>query len=101
MAIKDGILPEFDHEMALARKCIERVAGDKLGWAPHEKSMTLGRLATHLAEIPKWAGTILNDAEFDMTDGSYTPHTAATVAEMLESAAGNDPARGRFATRPK
>jgi len=83
MAMKDGILPEFDHEMALARKCIERVADDKLGWAPHEKSMTLGRLATHLAEIPQWAGTILDEAEFNMTEGSYKPRNATTVAEML------------------
>jgi uncharacterized damage-inducible protein DinB len=54
MAMKDGMLPEFDHEMALTRKVIARVAEDKLDWAPHEKSMTLGRLATHVAEIPHW-----------------------------------------------
>ena len=83
MAMKDGMLPEFDHEMALTRKVIERVAEDKLGWAPHEKSMTLGRLATHVAEIPHWGQTILNDAEFNMTEGSYTPRTATTVAAML------------------
>ena len=83
MAMKDGILPEFDHEMALARKVLERVAEDKLGWAPHERSMTLGRLATHLAEIPQWSQTILNEPEMNMIAGSYTPHTAATVAEML------------------
>lgn len=83
MAMKDGMLPEFDHEMALTRKVIERVAEDKLGWAPHEKSMSLGRLATHVAEIPEWAQTILNEAEFNMTEGSYRPRTATTVAAML------------------
>jgi len=83
MAIKDGLLPEYDHEMALARKVIERVAEDKLGWKPHEKSMSLGRLATHAAEIPHWGQTILHDAEFNMAEGSYTPRTAGTVAEML------------------
>ena len=83
MAMRDGMLPEFDHEMALARKVIERVAEDKLGWAPHEKSMTLGRLATHVAEIPHWGQTILNDAEFNMAEGSYTPRIATTVAAML------------------
>jgi uncharacterized damage-inducible protein DinB len=81
--MKDGMLPEFDHEMALTRKVIERVAEAKLGWTPHEKSMSLGRLATHLAEIPHWGQTILSDPEFDMTEGSYTPQTATTVAEML------------------
>jgi uncharacterized damage-inducible protein DinB len=83
MAMKDAMLAEYDHEMAIARKVIERVNGEKLSWAPHEKSMTLGRLATHVAEIPHWGQTILQDAEFDMTEGSYKPRVAATVAEIL------------------
>jgi uncharacterized damage-inducible protein DinB len=83
MAIKDALLPEFDHEMALARKVIERVADDRLAWAPHEKSMTLGRLATHVSEIPQWSQTILNEPELNMVTGAYTPRTAANVAEML------------------
>jgi uncharacterized damage-inducible protein DinB len=83
MAMRDAMLAEYDHEMALARKVIERVNGDQLSWAPHEKSMTLGRLGTHLAEIPHWGQTILSDAEFDMTEGSYKPRVVTTVAEML------------------
>ncbi|MCX6552060.1 MAG: DinB family protein [Acidobacteria bacterium] len=85
MAIKDALLPEFDHEMALARKVIERVAEDRLGWQPHEKSMTLGRLANHVTEIPLWGHTILNDAEFDMTDGSHKPSAKDKVADMLSA----------------
>ena len=83
MPIKDALLPEFDHEMALARKVIERVNNEKFGWQPHEKSMTLGRLATHIAEIPMWGLTILNDAEFNMVSGDYKPAPAATVADIL------------------
>ena len=83
MAIVDALLPEFDHEMAVARKVLERVADDQLGWKPHEKSMSLGRLATHVAEIPQWAHTILNEPEFDMTESSYQPKTAASTAEVL------------------
>lgn len=83
MAIKDALLPEFDHEMAVTRKVIERVAEDKLAWTPHEKSMPMGRLATHVAEIPQWAGTILNEPEFNMTPSSYQPKSAASVAEVL------------------
>ena len=66
MAIKDGLLAEFDHEMATTRKLLERVPDDKLAWKPHDKSMSLGGLGTHLANIPHWAGTILNDASFDL-----------------------------------
>jgi uncharacterized damage-inducible protein DinB len=83
MAIKDGLLPEFDHEMALARTVIERVNNEKFGWKPHEKSMTLGRLATHIAEIPNWGFTILNEAEFNMVSGDYKASPATSVAEIL------------------
>ena len=62
MAMKDGMLPEFDHEMALTRKVIERVAEDKLGWAPHEKSMSLGPLNGAKAgsvQRPSWILVIM------------------------------------------
>src|SRR5437762_14362422 len=45
MAIKDGLLAEFDHEMGTTRKLLDRVPGDnvdRLAWKPHPKSMTLG-----------------------------------------------------------
>jgi uncharacterized damage-inducible protein DinB len=84
MAIVDALLPEFDHEMAVTRKVLERVDGAQFGWQPHEKSMSLGRLATHVAEIPKWGQTILTQTEFNMVDGEYKPTAAATTADVLE-----------------
>jgi uncharacterized damage-inducible protein DinB len=68
--------------MTVTRKLIERVAEDRFAFKPHDKSMTLGRLATHVAEILQWGHTILNEPEFNMTEGSYQPKTAATVAEL-------------------
>src|SRR5262245_48565048 len=58
MAIKDGLLAEFDHEMGTTRKLLDRIPDDRLSWKPHEKSMSLGGLATHLANLPTWGGTI-------------------------------------------
>jgi uncharacterized damage-inducible protein DinB len=84
MAIVDALLPEFDHEMAVTRKVIERVNDAQFGWKPHEKSMSLGRLATHVAEIPQWGRTILVQPEFNMVDGEYKPTAAATTAEVLQ-----------------
>ena len=66
MAIKDALLAEYDHEMATTRKLLERLPDDKLTWKPHVKSMSLGGLATHLGNIPHWAGTILNEPFFDL-----------------------------------
>lgn len=59
MAIRDGILPEFDHEMANTRKTLERVPEGKAEFKPHEKSMALDRLAGHVAELPGLATTII------------------------------------------
>jgi uncharacterized damage-inducible protein DinB len=66
MAIRDGLLVEFDHEMATTRTLLERLPEEKLAWKPHAKSMSLGGLATHLANLPHWAGTILDESFFDL-----------------------------------
>jgi uncharacterized damage-inducible protein DinB len=63
MAIRDGILPEFDREIAVTRRVLERVPEGKPQFKPHERSMTLERLAGHVAELPGWAKeTILQDS---------------------------------------
>lgn len=64
--ISQALLPEFDHEMAILRKTLDRVPEDKVSFRPHDKSMTLGRLAGHLAECPMWGIVSLDRDEFDM-----------------------------------
>lgn len=66
MPISQSLLPEFDHEMANTRKTLERVPENKFGWKPHEKSMPLGRLSSHLAEIPGWVPTTLKEDSIDV-----------------------------------
>lgn len=85
MAIKDVFIAEMKHEAALTRKMLERVPFDKIEWKPHEKSMTLGRLATHVAETTKWASDIIHIDDFDFTkDYSFKQHTAASPEELME-----------------
>ena len=60
MALRDSILPEFDHEMAVTRKTLERVPEDKPDWKPHDKSMTMSRLAGHVAELPGFVTMAFN-----------------------------------------
>jgi uncharacterized damage-inducible protein DinB len=87
MTISEGLLPEFDQEMANTRKALERVPDDRLGWKPHEKSGTMGWLATHIAFIPHWTEVIVRQTEFDMAPpGSppYVPPSAGSVEEILE-----------------
>ena len=61
MTIAESLLPEFDHEMATTRRLLERVPEDRFGWQPHEKSMSLGTLASHIAETPSWLGSMMED----------------------------------------
>lgn len=82
MMIKDALLPEFDHEMGVTRKVLARIPEDKFGWQPHEKSMTLGRLAGHLAEIPGWVKETLTKDSLDM-GGEHKPDVLSTKAEVL------------------
>ena len=63
MAIRDGILPEFDREIEVTRRVLERVPEGKPDFKPHAKSMAMDRLAGHVAEVPGWAKeTILQDS---------------------------------------
>jgi uncharacterized damage-inducible protein DinB len=84
MPIADALLPEFDHEMTVTRKLLERVPNDKLDWQPHQKSMTLGRLAQHVATIPMWGSVTLNQTEFDL-GGNPQPEVMTTRQQMLEA----------------
>jgi uncharacterized damage-inducible protein DinB len=87
MAIRDGLLPEYDHEMATTRRTLERVPEGKSDWRPHEKSMTLGRLAGHLAEIPGWCPMTLEQDSFETSpaDGpAMQPVVMTSRSELLE-----------------
>lgn len=66
MSMVDALLPEFDHEMTMTRRLLERVPDDRLAWKPHAKSMSIGGLATHLSNLPWWGQVTLNDTEFDL-----------------------------------
>ena len=87
MRISDTLLPEFDHEMASTRKTLERVPDDKFDWTPHKKSMTMGGLATHLANIPTWAVHALEKDSIDLApEGEAPPRVepARSRQEVLE-----------------
>lgn len=65
MPISDLLLPEFDQEMKTTRITLERVPFDKPDFAPHAKSMPLGKLAPHVAELPNFGVTVLTTPSLD------------------------------------
>ena len=85
MKISDTLLPEFDHEAATTRKTLERVADDKFDWAPHEKSMPLGRLACHVAEIPYFGTAVSTADSMDFAKGEYKQISATTRQQLLDA----------------
>lgn len=87
MGISQSMLPEFDNEMANTRKTLERIPGDRFDWKPHEKSMALGYMASHLATLPGWVNTTIGHDSFDMApvDGErYTVKQGSTREEILK-----------------
>lgn len=88
MALSEALLPEFDLEMANTRKTLERVPDDKMDWKPHEKSTTMRSLATHLANLPTWAGHAINKDSIDLNPPDAPPLRATpanSTAEALET----------------
>src|SRR5439155_4914725 len=88
MSISKMILPEFEHEMASTRRTLERVPDDKFAWKPHEKSMSLGGLATHLSNIPSWTKNTFEADELDIAPPGQPPYRleeAKSTAELLEA----------------
>ena len=84
MPLKEALIAELKHESSSTRKLLEKVPLDRKDWKPHEKSMTLGRLATHVAEITHWVSDIVNVSDFDfMKDFNFQPRTAETTDDLL------------------
>src|SRR5438046_3116990 len=87
MPLAEWLIPEFDEEMAATRRVLERVPDGRSAWKPHPKSMTLGRLATLIAELPAWAVHAVTLDELDiMPPGAPAPKFAAleSTARILE-----------------
>lgn len=88
MPIKDALLPEFDHEMAVTRRVLERVPLSDPAWKPHDRSMTIAQLAAHIANIPSWVPLTLGSDGFDMASMDQESlratheNTAALLAEF-------------------
>jgi uncharacterized damage-inducible protein DinB len=74
MSISESLLPEFDHEMAGTRSVLANVTDLILGWKAHERSNTVGWVASHLADIPSWTDVCINQDSFDVAPPGQPPH---------------------------
>ena len=84
MPISQMLLPEFDEEMTNTRKLLERVPENRFDYQPHAKSMTLGRLAAHVAELPEWAKMTIEIDNLDLQPGQQ-PYVAKSKQDLLRA----------------
>lgn len=82
-------LHAFSQIVARTRAVLEAVPEDRMDWRPHDKSWTLGELATHLANLPNWSVATLGMSEYDISppEGSGPPSMPAhaTTGELLHA----------------
>ena len=83
MPFSQTLLPEFDEEMKNTRKLLECVPDGQFSFQPHPKSMTVARLASHVAELPSWAIMTLDQEVLDIQP-PFKPTIAGSRAELLE-----------------
>ncbi|MGA7525026.1 MAG: DinB family protein [Acidobacteriaceae bacterium] len=82
MTIAELLQQEFAEESSGSRRILERVPEASFSWKPHEKSMTLGRLASHVADLPNRCVTIVTTDTFVRNPGT-APFLAASADELL------------------
>ncbi len=83
MALRDALLPELERELATTRRVLERAPEAHFDWRPHAKSMTLGHLATHIAQLPGHCAFVLGGAGLDLAMRGEAPRTAGSSQELL------------------
>ncbi len=85
MPICDFLVDEFDAEMKTTRTALERVPADKKDFAPHSKSMPLGKLAPHIAQLPEFGLTILTTPELDFSKSNLAPLQFESLEQLVKA----------------
>jgi uncharacterized damage-inducible protein DinB len=77
------ILDEFRQEALITRRVLERVPSGQLTWKPHEKSMSLGQLAWHVATVPGGISRLVQQDAFDASQGKFVPPQPKSIEEIM------------------
>jgi uncharacterized damage-inducible protein DinB len=84
MKLNETFIAELKHESAQTKKILERVPDELFNYKPHDKSMTMKALATHLAEIPTWIDATVTSDEIDFGKFEYKPPVINNNLELME-----------------
>jgi len=82
-ALKAMVFGDVERELKVTRKVLAAIPLEKFDWKVHEKSMSLGRLALHVATLPDWAAGAIAADELDFAKAPRPPERVGTTAELL------------------
>ncbi|HEV8122671.1 MAG TPA: DinB family protein [Gemmatimonadales bacterium] len=86
MPFGETLLPEFEQEMAITRRVLERVPGEKGQWKPHPKSFALGHLAQLVSWMPGWISQTLKEPVLDLgKGGGYSFETTERLLQTFDA----------------
>jgi len=80
-----AFIQELEQEAKTTQKLLEKLPADKLTWKPHEKSMSAGQLALHVATIPGRVSTMLSSDGMDVSEAKFGPPQPASKEEILQA----------------
>lgn len=83
MSMIQMFLKEMEQEAQTTRNMLQRVPNDKYSWKPHEKSMTIQQLATHIGELPGWVTMALTTSELDFANNPYKQEEITNTTDLL------------------
>lgn len=85
MSHADLFIAEFDVEMPVTRRVLERVPSEKAEWKPHAKSFPLGHLAQLVSGMPGWITNIVTETSLDLSKGGrYTFEKTETLLDAFD-----------------
>src|SRR5258707_11477852 len=82
-SLRDVIFGDLEREVGVTRTVLERLPAEHFEWRPHERSMTLGRLAVHVADMPDWIRATLAADELDAANAPRPPEKLTGNADLL------------------
>jgi uncharacterized damage-inducible protein DinB len=84
-AVRDVAFGDLERELSMTRRVLERCPEEHYGWKPHEKSMSLGRLAMHVATLPQWMADTIKSDHFDMSSSPTIRFEPSDRADLLQT----------------
>ncbi|MGB4775819.1 MAG: DinB family protein [Daejeonella sp.] len=83
MNLIEYLVTELEEEGAKTRKMLMLVPFENVAWKPHVKSMSIGHLSAHIAEIPSWINITIDTPELDFATMNYTAPKISSNTELI------------------